>query len=421
MRATRMFTGRKSRWPLFDFASLLLAAVLLAPTAGAQIDPVRRDLLEIGYSGPLQGSAPVAAFGYYYLNRPEWLRPNLTLRLVVTPLYVDGELGIRGVFGPRTDLGIGLSGGGFAYSYDEIHKGDWLRDQSFAGHGGGASLSLYHLFNPGELIPLNGVLRGSFSYASYVRSSRNPEDFALPPNQPVATLRAGIRFGGEEPRMAPPFAMELSAWYEGQLRFSPGAYGFDGDRLVERLVHKVWGRALLNYTLADSRHRLTLGVVAGTSIHPDRLSAYRVGGLFTLASEFPLVLPGYFVNELSARSLVLMGAAYSLPLEPTRQWVLTAGGNTARIDYTPGLEQPGAWNTGVGVGLTYLSQSKSWKTSLSYGYGFDAIRGDHRGGNALSIQVEIDLQRKGGAAAGPSSSDFFERVIRLLRALSSNG
>ncbi len=399
----------------------LFAALLAAPAARAQTDPVRRDLVQIGYSQPTEGSAPVAAYGYYYLNRPEWLRPNLTLRLVVAPLYVDGELSIRGVFGPQTDLGIGLSGGGFAYSYDEIHKGEWLRDRSFTGHGGGASLSLYHLFNPGELIPLNGLLRGSFSYESYLRSSRNPEGFALPPSQPVATLRAGLRFGGEEPRLDPPFAMELSGWYEGQLRFSPGDYGFDGDRQLERLVHKVWGRALLKYTLADSRHRLTLGVVAGTSFHPDRLSAYRVGGIFTLASELPLVLPGYLVGELSARSLVLMGVTYSLPLEPTRRWVFTAGGNTARINYTPGLEQPGAWNTGVGAGITYLSLSKSWKTSLSYGYGFNALRGDHRGGNALALQIQIDLQRRGSAAAGPSSSDFFERVIRTLRALSFKG
>jgi hypothetical protein len=396
----------------------LFAALLAAASARAQMDPVRRDLVQIGYSQPTEGAAPVAAYGYYYLNRPEWLRPNLTLRLVVTAPYVDGELGIRGVFGPRTDLGIGLSGGGFAYSYDEIRKGEWLRDQSFTGHGGGASLSLYHLFNPGEQIPLNGTLRGSFSYASYLRSARNPEGFALPANQPVATLRAGVRFGGQEPRLDPPFAMELSAWYEGQLRFNPGDYGFDGDRRVERFVHKLWGRALLNYTLADSRHRLTLGVVAGTSLHPDRLAAYRVGGVFTLASELPLVLPGYFVGELSARSLVLMGATYSLPLEPTRRWVLTAGGNTARINYTPGMEQPGAWNTGVGAGVTYLSLSRSWRTSLSYGYGFDAIRGDRRGGNVLALQIQIDLQRRGGATAGPSSSDVFERVIRTLRALS---
>ena len=152
-----MFTERKIRRPLIDVAGVV-AAVFLTPTAWAQIDPVRRDLVEAGYSRPLGGSPPVAAYAYYYMNRPEFLRPNLAFRLVATPLYVDGELGMRGAFGPGTDLTIGLSGGGFAYSYQEIQQGEWLRDQSFTGHGGTASFGLIHLFNPGATIPFSGML-----------------------------------------------------------------------------------------------------------------------------------------------------------------------------------------------------------------------------------------------------------------------
>jgi hypothetical protein len=415
-----MFTGRNTRRSLFDVAGLL-ATVLLARTARAQIDPVRRDLVQVGYDQPLGGHPPVAAYGYYYLNRPEFLRPNLALRLVVAPLYVDGELGIKGAFGPTTDLAIGLSGGGFAYSYEEIRRGEWLRDQSFTGHGGAVSVSLNHLFNPGARIPFSAMLRSSYSYASYVRRSDSPEDFVLPPNQPVATLRAGVRFGGEEPRLDPAFALELSAWYEGQYRFEPGEYGFDGDRRVERVVHRFWGRGLIVYTLPDSRQRLTVGVIAGGSVHPDRFSAYRVGGVLTLASEFPLVLPGYFAGELSARNLVLMGATYSRPLEPERRWFLTAGGSTGKVSTTPGLEQPGAWNTGVGAGITYLSLSKSWKLSFFYGYGFNAVRGDRQGGNALTLKIQYDFQRRSGERTEPDPSSFFERMVRTLRTWSQKG
>jgi hypothetical protein len=415
-----MFTGRITGRPPFKPAGVL-AAVFLAATARAQIDPERRDLVEVGYSQPLGGRPPTAAYGYYYLNRPDFLQPDLALRLVVTPLYVDGELGIRGALGPTTDLAIGLSGGGFGYNYEEILRGEWLRDQSFTGNGGAASLSLYHQFNPGALIPLNGMLRGGFSYASFGRRSDNPPGFVLPPNQPVATLRAGFRFGGEEPRLYPAFAMELSAWYEGQFRFAPGDYGFDGDRRVERLAHRFWGRGLLVYTLPDSRQRLTAGVIAGGSVHPDRFSAYRVGGVFTLASEFPLVLPGYFAGELSAKDLLLMGVTYSTPLGPAHRWILTLGGSTGRIRYTPGLEQPGVWNTGIGAGVTYLSVSKSWKFVLAYGHGLNAIRGDNKGGNALTLQIQYDLERRGGAGTGPDPSSFFERMVRTLRTLSLKG
>ena len=398
-----------------------LAALFFASPARAQIDPERRDLVELGYDQPLGGRPPVAAYSYYYLNRPDFLRPNLALRLVVAPVYLDGELGIKGAFGPTTDLSIGFSGGGFAYSYEEIRRGDWLRDQSFTGHGAALSLSLNHLFNPGGLIPLNGMLRGGFSYASYVRGDNNPESFVLPPNQPMATLRAGVRLGGQEPRLDPALALELSAWYEGQLRFEPREYGYSGDRRVERMVHRFWARALLVYTLPDSYRRLTIGLIGGGSIRPDRFSAFRVGGMFTLASEFPLVLPGYFAGELSARHLVLLGASYSLPVSPTRRWFVTAGGSTGKVATTPGLEQPGAWNTGLGGGLTYLSLFKRWKVSLFYGYGFQAVRADGRGGHALTLQIQYDLQRRGGRRTEPNPSSFFDRMIRTLRTWSLKG
>jgi hypothetical protein len=186
-------------------------------------------------------------------------------------------------------------------------------------------------------------------------------------------------------------------------------------------VHRFWGRGLLVYTLPDSKKRLTFGVIAGGSVHPDRFSAYRVGGVFTLASEFPLVLPGYFAGELSARSLILMDATYSVPLEPARRWILTAAGSTGKVSITPGLEQPGAWNTGVGAGVTYLSLSKSWKVSLFYGYGVNAARGDHQGGNALTLQIQYDLQRRGGARTEKNPSSFFDRMVRTLRTWSLKG
>jgi hypothetical protein len=399
-------------------AAAALAAVLAAAAATAQTDPERRDLLQLGYGQPLGGRPPLAAYAYYYLSRPDFLRPELGFRLVVAPSYLDAELAFKGAFGPTTDLAIGVSGGGFSESYEEIRGGEWLRDQSFNGHGGAISLAVNRLFNPGERIPLSAMARGSFSYASYARRSDNPESFALPPNEPVATLRTGVRFGGQEPRLDPAFALELSAWYEGQYRFHPADYGFAGDRRVERMVHRFWGRGLVVYTLPDSQQRLTFGVIAAGSAHPDRFSAYRVGGVFTLASEFPLVLPGYFAGELSARHLLLVGATYSTPLEPTRRWSVTTSASTGKIATTPGLEQPGAWNTGMGAGVTWLSLSKTWKVSLFYGYGFNAIRGGRHGGHALTLQVQYDLERRGDARNDPNPSSFFERMVRALRALS---
>src|SRR5471032_2966306 len=137
---------------------LLLWLTLFAPAlASAQIDPDARDLVQLGYNQAFSGHAPLAAYAFYYHNQPDFLRTNLTLRLAVALVYLDSELGFVGALGPNTDFAIGLAGGGFGDGYNEIRAGQFLPGESFSGNGGEISASIYHLFNPGDEIPLNFV------------------------------------------------------------------------------------------------------------------------------------------------------------------------------------------------------------------------------------------------------------------------
>ena len=54
----------------------------------------------------------------------------------------------------------------------------------------------------------------------------------------------------------------------------------------------------------------------------DRFSAYRLGGFLPLVAEFPLSLPGYYFQEISARQFVLLNASYLLPLDAEKRWNL---------------------------------------------------------------------------------------------------
>src|SRR5450755_1633991 len=110
-------------------------ALLLPAVASAQIDPVRRDLIQLGYNQAFEGHAPFAGYAFYYHNQPNFLRTNLTLRLAVAPVYVDSEFGFVQGLGPNTDFGIGVAGGGFADGYNEIHGGTYFPSLSFDGHG----------------------------------------------------------------------------------------------------------------------------------------------------------------------------------------------------------------------------------------------------------------------------------------------
>lgn len=375
------------------FRMLVVMAVLGATSAPGQIDPYKRELIQFGYNLPIQGRAPLSAYAFYYLNIPEFVQTNLTFRLALAPVYLDSEFGISKAFGPHTDLGIGFEGGGFADSYAEIRAGKFLRRESFGGHGGGASLNVYHLFNPEQRIPLNGVFRTEMHYSVYERDDDTADEFVLPADRGNFNLRAGLRWGGREPLILPKFGLEVSAWYEAQLRSDAGEYGFDEDRIVSTVSHLYWIRALLAYTGPKLHHTFNVSLTFGGSSASDRFSAYRLGGLLPLAEEFPLSLPGYYFQEFSARRYVLLGGTYTIPLDKERQWSLAAVAATAGVDYLPGLEQEGRWHSGAGGGISFRSKNDAWHIVLGYAYGVDAIRAHGRGAHSIGLLLQLDLDR----------------------------
>jgi hypothetical protein len=377
---------------------------MFAPVfASAQIDPVKRDLVQLGYNAAFEGHAPLAAYAYFYHNQPNFLETNLTLRLAVAPVYLDSELGFVHGLGPNTDFAVGLAGGGFADSYSEVRGGTYYPSESFDGHDAEVSASIYHLFNPADRIPLNFVLRGIAHYSIYSASDSTAPNFQLPDDHGTFSVRTGLRWGGVEPTLFPPLAMEMSVWYEGQFRTDSGAYGYSTNLYeLHQQSHLFWTEAALSYTLPKSQQNFYVRLTAGTSVDADRFSAYRLGGFLPLIAEYPLSLPGYYFQEISARQFVLLNANYLLPLDPKKNWNLDANIASAFVDYLPGLEQPGNWLNGVGGGILYRSPSQRLKVMVNYAYGVDAIRSHGRGANSIGIFLQLDLQRPHGPAFNPA-------------------
>jgi hypothetical protein len=393
----------------------ILGLMLLVPfLASAQIDPVARDLIQFGYNGAFEGHQPLAAYAFYYHNDPNFFRTNLTLRLAIAPVYLDSELGFKQLLGPNTDFAIGLAGGGFGDDYNEIRGGTFLPTESFEGDGGEVSASIYHLFNPGDLIPLNFLFRGTTHYSVYDRNDDTAPTFQLPNDHADFSVRTGLRFGGVEPTLFPALAMELSIWYEGHLRSDSGYYGFNNDRYLQEQSHLFWTEAALAYTLTNSGQSFYVRLTAGSSVDADRFSAYRLGGFLPLSAEYPLSLPGYFYQEISARQFVLFNANYLLPLDKAKRWNLGFNVGSAVVDYLSGEEQPGNWLTGVGGGIMYHSPSDRWKVMVDYGYGIDAIRSHGRGANSVGLLLQIDLGKfhsKDFKSAQPSNWQGLMRMF----------
>jgi hypothetical protein len=202
-----------------------------------------------------------------------------------------------------------------------------------------------------------------------------------------------LRWGGIEPTLFPALAMELSVWYEGQFRTGYGPYGINGSYQIEKQSHLFWTEAALSYTLPKSQQNFYVRLTTGTSVDADRFSAYRLGGSLPLASEFPLSLPGFYFQEISARQFVLLNANYLLPLDRSQRWNLDVNAATAVVDYLPGTGQPGNSLTGVGGGIFYRAPSDCFKIMFDYAYGVDAIRSHGRGANSISILLQWDLEK----------------------------
>jgi len=173
----------------FTRAQLLLATglwLLAGSHSLAQVDPEHRNLLELGYDEPLAGLGPQGVYAYYYYNQPDVLSTNVDLRLAIAPVYLDGELGLKQWLSRNTDIGFGFSGGAFGDNYYEVRQGNYLKSESFDGSGGGVSLSVYQLLNPGVLIPVSVIVRGGGHYTAFTDTSDTAAGFALPANQTTA-------------------------------------------------------------------------------------------------------------------------------------------------------------------------------------------------------------------------------------------
>jgi len=405
----RQFWSRNAALLVAGLASVMLVSI----PASAQIDPAPRQLLHLGVDASVTDSGPMGAYAFFYWNMPNVPTTNEVLRLVIAPVYIDSELGFQHLLGKNTDLAVGAFGGMYANSYQEVDGGQWYKNQSFDGNGGGVSASIYHRFNPDQHIPLTGVLRTTMDYNSFVATDNTGKGFVLPENQPMITYRTGFRWGGKEPMLGPILGMEVSGWYELEQRTAPGGYGFGNDRELERASQRFFGRAQLNYTTLESKHYIVAGLQGGGTINADRLSAYRLGGVLPYTKEFPLQIPGYFFQELSAKSFGLANLTYTIPFGAEDQWSLIGSGAAAVVDYVDGTGQPGAFNSGVGVGAGYSAPSKRWKIMSLFGYGFEAHREDGQGGYSLGLAFQYNFGST--RTAGEEGYEALEKMHSVTR------
>ncbi|HEY1172169.1 MAG TPA: hypothetical protein VGH19_12420 [Verrucomicrobiae bacterium] len=375
------------------FLVMLMLGCIISD-AQAQLDPMERSIVHLGYDQSFKGQGPQAAYAFYYYNDPDFLATNKTLRLVIAPVYLDGELGFKQLISPNTDFGIGFNGGGFSDNFYEVRQGHYYKEESFDGHAGGLSVNAYHRLNPDHSIPLSFVARTGFRYSIFDETDRTAGNFTVPSDNKVGFVRTGLRFAGKEPVLYPDLGLEVSLWYERQQRFDSENFGYAGERPVKSHTDLYWVYAGLNYGWTNTGHHVSFSVTAAGSSSADRFSAWRLGSVLPLGAEYPLILPGYYYQELTAERFVHLHASYMLPLSPSRRWQFRAEVASAAIDYLDGFAQPDVWQTGAGAGIAYSPESQSCRVVLRYGYGFNAIRGSDEGAHSVGLLFQYDFKAR---------------------------
>jgi hypothetical protein len=187
--------------------------------------------------------------------------------------------------------------------------------------------------------------------------------------------------------------MELSAWYERDWRLSAESYGFNDDRRINPGVNLYWLYAGMTYSFTNTGQTVSLALTAGGSSDADRLSAWRLGGMLPLSGEFPLMIPGYYYDELTAQQFVHLYGYYEFPLIPSQLLKFRLEGAAANLEYLPGFEQ-GPWQTGAGCAFIIEPREKKFKIILRYGYGFNAIRDGEKGAQSIGILFQYDLDAR---------------------------
>jgi len=372
-------------------ALLVLAALFgAAGVAEAQIDPERRANLEVGVEGPLRGDGPVSGYAFFLWNRPHFLDEDLYLRVVSAPTYLTSELVRDRWPTSRQAVGVGVGGGLFPYNFEEFRAGRHQERESFWGHGGEAAVSYYpRRLKVAGVLPVEGQLRLRPQYVVYQRSGDTDDGFRLPGDTAIYSGRMGVRFGGVPPELLPDVALELSLWHEASYRQVTDPYGFpERPQALEHWSQRSWGRLGGVATVAKTQ-TARMFVTAGATTDADTLSAFRLGSALPFRSEFPLVLHGYYPDEVFARRFWLVNASYGFPVWPGGERLkLRVSADYARIDYLPGHKLARKTLRGVGADLTVTLTPKV-TLLLGYGYGLDAPRGGEFGGHEANAFVEI--------------------------------
>jgi hypothetical protein len=366
-------------------AALFLLLLALVRTAFGQVDIESRRTLLVETGFALKGDEQPSAFGYFLFNQDNFPWTNTALRVIFSGIYADAELSYFVAGNTNIAIGAGLGGGLYIDSITPYHDGNFLGSQQFYGDMATARVFINDTIpNP---TPLALNLRGTYSVTgSFYRDTDTTSDFTLPNDFLTQTLMAEFRYGGIQPDLLTRRAAELYVAADANYRSGFEPFGPDGALLPAHTEYdRVYGSLTAKFPVQQTTFCARVG--GGMGEHVDELSSYKIGGNLLGFDTFAATVHGYYTREFFAEDFGI--ANLELRQQFTDQHAVTAHlyGDWAVLKPVP-PEAPDWHNIfGVGAGLSFRA---FWDIDwlLSYGYGINALRDGHHGGQEIGLALQ---------------------------------
>jgi hypothetical protein len=352
-----------------------------------QVDVDHRRTVTLQTSFPiLRGEEKLGGFAMFWFNENNFPYTNMATRIIFTGNYAETEMSYFIPASTNTAVGFGGGGGVNIDDMTPYVRGQRLNSQEYYGDGANGRIFVNQTIPNPTPLPLN--VRATYAVSgSFYRSATDTKDFEIPSNFLTQSAVGELRFGGIEPGLVPKRGLELyiagdQNWRSGFQSFGPTANNFPAHKTYQHIFASLSGRIPVKQLIIGAR----FGGGMGNNL--DELSAWKLGGNMVNIEAYSQTMHGYYTREFFADDFGIANLALSHPISKTWDIKGHLYGDYAIVKSVP--PDDGLWHNyfGTGAGVTFRP---GWDLDVlvSYGYGFNAIRGDgHHGAHEIGLGLE---------------------------------
>ena len=347
-------------------------------------DSFTHPTLNFGTSLPTDvGRGYPTGFGFFSWKKSAWPWISSDFKFIFAGISGDAELIFRGLIASDTHFGLGLNYQTLG-RFEEYQRGQIAIENRMETNKVTGRLFLEQsiIAEYAEIAKIRLIYE--FGYEDYSRDDDTAPAFILAPSGTFQSMKLNGNTGHLNRPLYSPSGWNLNLTFEAVFRNHWHRWGppnlWDSPSEFQKMQ--------LNTSYVFSsfyEQKMIAKLNGGIGNGLDRLSAYKIGG--SLAGIFdPLVLHGFYAQEIFAEDYGLLNLDYVFPLLKEQEMALHLYLDSAVTQRSDILDHQAHGWIGVGSGVSL----KGWLDSqwlFGYGYGINAQRKSDHGGHEVFAQM----------------------------------